>query len=91
MTDEMMLAMLKIDLGIKATAYDERLGQYLQTAKDEIKREGVKNLSASSYIADANLVIQYAAWMWRKRDTGEGMPRMLRWQINCRLFDLGTE
>lgn len=91
MTDENMLAMLKIDLGIMATAYDQRLGQYLQTAKEEIKREGVKNLSASSHIADANLVIQYAAWLWRKRDTGEGMPRMLRWQINCRLFDLGTE
>ena len=91
MTDEMMLAMLKIDLGIKATVYDERLNQYLETAKDEIKREGVKNLLASSSVADANLVIQYAAWMWRKRDTGEGMPRMLRWQINCRLFDLGTE
>lgn len=85
MSNEQMLAMLKIDLGITATAYDERLAQYLKTAQDEIEREGA-TLSPSDDTADANLVIQYAAWMWRKRDTGEGMPRMIRWQINNRLF-----
>ena len=85
MSNEQMLAMLKIDLGITATAYDERLAQYLNTAQDEIEREGAM-LSPSDDTADANLVIQYAAWMWRKRDTGEGMPRMIRWQINNRLF-----
>lgn len=85
MSNEQMLAMLKIDLGITATAYDARLAQYLKTAQDEIEREGAM-LSPSDDIADANLVIQYAAWMWRKRDTGEGMPRMIRWQINNRLF-----
>ena len=85
MSNEQMLAMLKIDLGITATAYDERLAQYLKTAQDEIEREGA-TLSPSDDIADANLAIQYAAWMWRKRDTGEGMPRMIRWQINNRLF-----
>lgn len=89
MTIETMLAMLKIDLGITATAYDDRLTQYLESAKAEIEREGV-TLSADSVI-DCNLVIQYAAWMWRKRDTGEGMPRMLRWQLNNRLFDMGEE
>lgn len=88
MNEETMLAMLKIDLGISATAYDTRLGQYIQTAKDEIRREGAI-LSADS-ISDCNLVIQYAAWMWRKRDTGEGMPRMLRWQLNNRIFEVGS-
>lgn len=85
MSNEQLLAMLKIDLGITASLYDTRLSQYLKTAQDEIEREGV-TLSPSDDVADANLVIQYAAWMWRKRDTGEGMPRMIRWQINNRLF-----
>ena len=85
MSETQMLAMLKIDLGITTTAYDERLQQYLQASRDEIEREGVE-LSPSDDVADANLLIQYAAWMWRKRDTGEGMPRMVRWQINNRLF-----
>ena len=85
MSNEQLLAMLKIDLGITASLYDTRLSQYLETAQDEIEREGA-SLSPSDDVADANLVIQYAAWMWRKRDTGEGMPRMIRWQINNRLF-----
>lgn len=87
MNDETMLRMLKIDLGITASAYDDRLGQYLQSAKSEIEREGL-TLSVSDDISDANIVIQYAAWLWRKRDTGEGMPRMLRWEINNRLFEV---
>lgn len=87
MNDETMLRMLKIDLGITASAYDDRLGQYLQSAKSEIEREGL-TLSVSDEVSDANIVIQYAAWLWRKRDTGEGMPRMLRWEINNRLFEV---
>lgn len=83
---ETMLDMLKIDLGISTTdRYDERLTQYLQTAVKEIKREGA-TLSFTDSVEDANLVIMYAQWLWRKRDTGEGMPRMIRWEINNRLF-----
>lgn len=89
MTDETMLAMLKINLGINTTAYDERLRQYLETAKAEIEREGA-TLSAGS-VPDCNLIIQYAEWMWRRRDSGEGMPRMIRWQINNRIFDMGGD
>lgn len=89
MTDELMLAMLKINLGIVTTAYDERLAQYLETAKAEIEREGA-TLSADS-VPDCNLIIQYAEWMWRRRDSGEGMPRMIRWQINNRIFDMGGD
>ena len=83
MEETTKLQMLKIDLGINTTAYDSRLTQYLATAKAEIEREGVKLTNSNP---DENLIIQYAAWMWRKRDTGEGIPRMIRWQINNRLF-----
>lgn len=83
MEETTKLQMLKIDLGINTTAYDSRLTQYLATAKAEIEREGVKLTNSAP---DENLIVQYAAWMWRKRDTGEGIPRMIRWQINNRLF-----
>ena len=79
-----LLSGLKVDLGITTSAYNERLESYLQRAKEEIEREGI-TLSASS-VSDQNLVINYAAWLWRKRDTGEGIPRMIRWQINNRHF-----
>lgn len=83
MNDTTKLQMLKIDLGINTTIYDDRLTQYIAAATAEIEREGVK---LTDSVPDGNLVIQYAAWMWRKRDTGEGIPRMIRWQINNRLF-----
>ena len=85
MTDETRLLLLKTDLGIMTTLYDGRLLQYLEAAKQEIAREGY-TLSADS-ADDNNLQIVYAAWMWRRRDTGEGMPRMIRWLLNNRLFD----
>lgn len=84
MDENAMLEALKIDLGITTSAYNSRLGQYLTSARSAIETEGV-TLDASA-MADANLVVMYAAWLWRKRDSGEGMPRMLRWQLNNRLF-----
>ena len=83
MNYDTMLASLKVDLGITTTAYDNRLTEYLKRA------EAVRLLASS--LADQNLVIAYAAHMWRKRDTGEGIPRMIRWQINNRLFGQDEE
>ena len=84
MNDTTMLEMLKIDLGISTTAYDVRLTQYLASAKDYIKREGIT--LAEEKVSDMNLVVMYASWLWSKRDTTEAMPRMLRWNLNNRLF-----
>lgn len=84
MTDAEKLTMLKVDLGISVEAYDTRLTQYIQTSKNEIKREGI-SLSDDS-LDDCTLIVMFAAWLWRKRDTGEGMPRMLRYALNNRLF-----
>lgn len=79
-----MLAQLKVDLGITTDAYDNRLTQYLNAAAGQIAREGITlDLSSAD---DALLQVMYAAWMWRRRDSGEGMPRMLRYQMNNRLF-----
>lgn len=79
-----LLTSLKIDLGITTTAYDSRLAEYLQAAVEAIEIEGV-DLDIDA-IGDANLVVMYAGWLWRKRDTGEGMPRMVRYALNNRLF-----
>lgn len=83
MTDSELLTMLKIDCGITTTAFDERLAQYVETAEAEITREGATLADTAS---DSQLIVMYAAWLWRKRDTGEGMPRMLRYAINQRVF-----
>lgn len=79
-----MLANLKIDLGITTTAYDERLTQYIKAAAVFITEQGA-TLDYDS-VQDAQLIVMYAAWTWRKRDTGEGMPRMLRYALNNRVL-----
>ena len=84
MTDADKLAMLKIDLGITNDHYNERLKQYLTFAANEIKREGIKLLADD--LTDDNLQIMYAAWLWRKRQDGDEMPRMLRYALNNRLM-----
>ena len=84
MTDVELLAALKIDLGITGTGYDARLDQVITSAQELIAREGV-TLNLSNF-EDCQLVIMYACWLWRRRDTMEGMPRMLRWALNNRVF-----
>lgn len=80
-----LLAVLKIDLGIVATIYDERLGQLLDVSFEQIKAEGARSLSAD-VLADQQLIVMYAGWLWRRRDSMSGMPRMLRYAINNRVF-----
>lgn len=84
MDDNTMLAAVKVDLGITTTAYDVRLGQYIEAARAAITREGI-TIDPES-IEDGNMIVMYAAHLWRKRDTQEGMPKMLRWMMNNRLF-----
>lgn len=89
MTNAEMLSMLKVDLGISATDYDARLTVALESARNAIEAEGIR-LYPESTATDADLIVRYAAWMWRKRDTGEGLPRMIRWQMNNKLFEQKT-
>lgn len=79
-----LLDSLKINLGITSSAYDARLGDLILAAQEMIAREGV-TLNPDNY-EDAEIVIMYAAYLWRRRDSAEGMPRMLRWALNNRLF-----
>lgn len=83
MDNDGMLQALKTDLGITTTAYDARLEQYLESAKKAIETEGI---TLTESVPDQDLVIRYAGWIWRKRSTGEGIPRNLRWALNNRLF-----
>ena len=79
-----MLDMLRTDLGITTNKYDVRLYQYIESAQKMIETEGITIDYTDPQ--DQQIVVSYAAWMWRRRDTMEGMPRMLRWQLNNRLM-----
>lgn len=85
MTEQDRLSMLKVDLGIASSGYDQRLAQILESSEKAIIAEGASTLD-NTVLEDVQLIVMYAAWIWRRRDTGEGMPRMLRWSLNNRIF-----
>lgn len=79
-----ILERLKINLQIAGTTYDQRLTQIIAAAENFIETEGIDLNLASE--GDMQIVEMYAEWLWRRRDTGDGMPRMLRRIMNNRLF-----
>lgn len=83
MTIDNILEMLKVDLGISTDAYDERFESIIEYAVSEIEREGI---TLEDTVENQNLVAMYSAWLWRKRESGEGMPRMIRYALNNLLF-----
>ena len=79
------LAILKQDLQMLTTANDEYLGTLLDLAAGAITREGI-TLIENNIECDM-AVIQYAAYLFRKRAAADTtMPRFLRWQLNNLLF-----
>lgn len=93
MTDAELLVMLEANLEIitdymdaaAAAAKETELGQYISAAKSMIATEGITLDLAD--IRDCMLVVMYAGWLYDKRkDATVGMPRMLRWNLNNRLF-----
>lgn len=83
MNEELLLLSVKVDLGISTNVYDERLRSRLRTAQARIRAEGV---TLGDTEEDRDLVIMYAAWLWRYRQQNEPMPRMLRYALNNRIL-----
>ena len=80
MTDKERLAVLKKDLQMLTDSNDDYLKILLTQAKAQVQREGV-DLSVG--IEGDMVVIQYAAYLFRKRASGDtAMPRYLRLQLN---------
>lgn len=79
-----ILVMLKSNLQIIGTAWDEYLTQLIEVSKREIEREGIELYTHR--IDDVNLIVMYASYLYRKRNEGGPMPRMLRYALNNRLF-----
>lgn len=80
-----VLTILQADLGelYPSDARKAYLIQCIEAAQGFIAREGI---SLGAGAEDLQLVEMYAAYLVRKRDNDTGMPRMLRWALNNRLF-----
>lgn len=76
MGDELKLQLLKLDLQRIGEVPDTPLLEnYLAAAASNLLREGVRDDDSADYNA---LLVGTAAWMYRKRITGEAEPRYLR-------------
>lgn len=87
MTQADLLKLLQADLN-QLMPDETRLAQLthlIDTAIQLIRREGVSVTEPYSP-EDGQLIVMYAAYLFRKRATNEGMPRMLRWALNNRIF-----
>lgn len=87
MTQADLLTLLQADLNILSPDPTRlaQLNHLIEAALQLITREGV-TLQEPFSAEDGQLVIMYAAYLFRKRATGEAMPRMLRWALNNRVF-----
>lgn len=85
MTEKDILTILKTDLQISVTAYDEYLKNIISFARTAIQKEGIKLDESST--EHGMLVESYAAYLYRKRK-GENtsMPRSLRYALNNELM-----
>lgn len=84
MTEADLLKLLKLNLSMITTVYDDYLAHLLLTSREFISREGI---SLQDTPEDNELIVMYAAYLYRKRaEDNPPMPRMLRWALNNRLF-----
>ena len=86
MTDADLLKMTKLNLQLAGSAFDSYLSELtIPAAKKAIAQEGITlDLEDQN---DCNIVVMYASYLYRKRaDSEAGMPRMLRYALNNRLF-----
>lgn len=84
MTDAEKLTILKKDLQLLNDANDEYLTQLITLSKSAITTEGI---ILNDDIESDMAVVQYAAYLFRKRAGNEtAMPRFLRYQLNNLLF-----
>ena len=86
MDDDLAFEMLKINLDM--VRVDEARGKYLkfliQSAKDAIEHKGIVLTSSEE---DTNLIVMYAAYLYRRRAAADDvrMPEMLRIAIRNRI------
>jgi hypothetical protein len=83
-TKETLLELLKLDLGITHNLRDAYFSRLLESSVNEIERMGV----AIDYsdISDTVLIVDYAAWSYRKRQEDIPLSRNLMFRIKNRII-----
>ena len=83
MNDSHKLSVLKNNLQLLTDSQDLYLKELLKQAESLMKREGIVNDGTNDYDM---AVVDYAAFLFRKRANEMKMPRHLRYELNNILF-----
>lgn len=95
MASDAALALLRANVGYPdaasvPAALADVLANDLDAAVLRLKRSGITVDPDTEDPDDRNLLVMYAAWLFNKRKTGEGMPLMLSREIHNRQTALAT-
>lgn len=86
MASRILNTMLRVSLGYSADSVPAELAEYLDlkldAAASELRR--INLLLSEDDPADRDLLVTYARWLYRKGNSGEARPPMLRQMINDR-------
>ncbi len=81
-----LLELLKADLRLLSNIEDKYLEALIKNAIADITGYGI-TLDTDKDMTDTFLVIDYAAWKYKKRDEDVGIPKHLHFRIHTRLFN----
>jgi hypothetical protein len=79
-----LLELLKLDLGITHNLRDTYFSNVLESSANELSNMGV--LLDYTLSEDQMLVVDYAAWTYRKRQENAPLARNLQFRINNRVI-----
>lgn len=83
------LSLFKLDMGITHNLRDTLFTNLIESSTNELEKMGV-NLSSAT-VEDTQLIVDYSAWMYRKRQEDIGLPRNLQFRIHNRVIQkVGT-
>lgn len=83
-TTESVLSLVKCNLDISTTAYDTAITDAITYARSCLSDFGLV-LDETADTGDAMLTVMYSTWVWRERESGQKMPRMLEAAMNNKL------
>lgn len=81
---DILLSLLKLDLGITHNLRDSYFSSLLASAQEELMTMGVYTDNTKQ--DDQMLIVDYAAWTYRKRQEDVPLSRNLRMRINNRVI-----
>lgn len=81
---EIVLQLLKMDLGISSNSRDTFFNALLKSNKAELEKKGV-TLDVEKNVEDQVLLSDYSAWIYRKRTEDAPLARNLDFRIKNRI------